>query len=546
MTASELLSDLHRLLTLKGENPFKIRAFEKASTLLAEVSEETLKAHAQAGTLTTLEGVGKGISDVLTEYLLSGRCSMKEEIEASLPAGLLEFTELPGLGPKKALQLIEELDLHSLSELEYACRENRLLGLKGFGEKLQARILEAIAFRKSTAGSLRIDDALRVSESLLESLKKASELRVSVVGELRRRLETVSALEFLVESPPSGGAAARARVDEALVSWKLSQPSGVPRISVDFCPSARFGSEQARLTASEGHWKALAEGGRKPLPEASDEEEFYAALKLPFIAPECRETGEEVALARTGGLTELVCESDIQGVFHAHTTRSDGIGSLEEMVKTAQTLGYRYLGITDHSQSAFYAQGLKPDTLREQEREIRTLQEKYPDLRIFWGIESDILADGGLDYDEATLARFDFVIASIHSRFQMDREQMTERLVRAIRNPATRMLGHLTGRLLLGRPAYALDIEKVIEEAAAHDVAIEINAHPARLDIDWRWGPKLREKRCWVAINPDAHSPSGLSDTRYGVTVARKALLPRNLVLNTRTVTEVESWLKRR
>lgn len=235
----------------------------------------------------------------------------------------------------------------------------------------------------------------------------------------------------------------------------------------------------------------------------------------------------------------------MRGIFHNHTTRSDGAATLEQMVLGAKKLGYEYIGISDHSQSAFYAQGLKQPDLLAQEREVRELQQKHPEIRIFWGIESDILADGELDYEHAVLKKFDFVIASVHSRFKMEREAMTDRILHAIRNPATRFLGHATGRILLGRAGYDLDMERVIDEAARHDVAIEINANPARLDIDWRWGPKLRASHTRVSINPDAHEVAGLEDTRYGIAMARKALLPASLVVNARGVREVEKWLKR-
>ena len=245
-------------------------------------------------------------------------------------------------------------------------------------------------------------------------------------------------------------------------------------------------------------------------------------------------------------MSEILPWDGIQGVFHNHTNRSDGVASLEEMVLAAKRLGYRYLGISDHSQSAFYAQGLRVPTLLEQEQEVRDLQEKHPEIRIFWGIESDILADGALDYEPEILAKFDFVVASVHSRFNMEREAMTDRILEAVRNPHTRFLGHATGRLLLGRKGYDVDMERVIAEAAQHDVAIEINANPARLDIDWRWGPQLRRCKTLVSVNPDAHDTEGLEDTRYGIAVARKALLPAGLVVNSRSVAEVERWLARK
>jgi DNA polymerase (family X) len=360
---------------------------------------------------------------------------------------------------------------------------------------------------------------------------------------LRRRLETLAELEFLVELPDDRSTAeeVRAQADKFINQLRSKGSSQLP-IKIYFAHSHRFGYELAKTTGSEAHWSALG----KPVPfDVWNEEAFYSAMGLPLIPPEARETGEEVALAKGGMLEKLLPWDGIQGVFHAHTQRSDGAASLEQMVRAAKELGYRYIGISDHSQSAFYAQGLKVPELLEQERELRKVQEKYPEIRIFWGIESDILADGSLDYDAKVLKRFDFVIASVHSRFKMDKLAMTQRIVAAIQNPYTRFLGHMTGRLLLGRPAYDLDVERVICEAAQHEVAIEINAHPARLDIDWRWGRCLRDTGTLVSINPDAHDARGLRDTVLGIGVARKALLPADLVLNSRSVTEVERWLRR-
>jgi DNA polymerase (family 10) len=534
--ALELLEEIRRLMELKGENVFKVRAFEKAQHSLADVKD--LGERALAGTLTELPGIGKGISEVLTEFLLHGTSKARDELKASLPAGLTELTAVPGLGPKKALQLIEELGISSLTELEYACKENRLLKLKGFGEKVQNKILEGLAFQKAVAGKQRLNDAFETAEKLLPLLTETCGTRVSETGALRRRMEILSELEFLIED---GGPTLRARVERALKDFGGQNGPGLP-VRLRFAPAERFGYDLAHSTATAESWKALG----SPAPfDAGTEEDFFAKLGVAFLPPETRETGEEVKLARSGALAELLPWNGVRGVFHNHTTRSDGAASLEQMVVAAKKLGYEYIGISDHSQSAFYAQGLKQPELLDQEREVRDLQQKYPEIRIFWGIESDILADGSLDYETSVLKRFDFVVASVHSRFQMGREAMTDRLLEAIRNPATRFLGHATGRLLLGRAGYEVDMERVIQEAARHDVAIEINANPARLDIDWRWGPQLRASGTLVSVNPDAHETAGLEDTKFGVAMARKALLPSSLVVNSRGAGEVAKWLRR-
>jgi len=546
----ELLDEISQLMTLNGDNPFKVRAFKKAAELLRGATD--LEARARAGTLTELTGVGKGIADVLTEFFSLGRSTVRDELLAALPSGLMEFTSLPGVGPKKARQLIDELEIHTLGELEYACRENRLIHLKGFGEKVQAKIMEGLAAKRATEGLRRLDEAFPIAEALLRELSAAindghhpaaGALRVEETGDLRRRLEILSSIDFLVELP-AGEKAARSVEERARLAVQNFTARVHPPLAIrlNYVEAKRFGYEQAKLTAPHPHWKAI---GNPDPQDARDEREFYTAMGLPWIPPEMRETGEEVALARTGQLEKILPWDGVRGVFHNHTTRSDGAASLEEMVIAAKTLGFSYFGISDHSQSAFYAQGLKLPILLEQEKEVRDVQERHPEIRIFWGIESDILADGSLDYDTKTLSKFDFVVASVHSRFQMDRRQMTDRILKAIRNPATRFLGHATGRLLLGRKGYDLDMEAVIREAAKHDVAIEINASPARLDIDWRWGSELRKCGTLVSINPDAHEVAGLADTRYGVAVARKALMPTALVVNSRPTEEVASWLAR-
>jgi DNA polymerase (family 10) len=539
VTAIELLEEMKRLMTLKGENPFKVRAFEKAAISLEGVDD--LAERAKAGTLTELPGIGKGISEVLTEFYVKKTTSALDEMKASLPAGLLELTELPGLGPKKAMTLIEELGIHSVGELEQACRENRLLKIKGFGEKVQRKVSEGIQFRKSHQGQLKLSDVFPLAELFMKDLVPLVDgARVSETGELRRRLEILSSMDFLVETGTS--TKLKPKVDALIKNFQSEHSIELP-IQVSYAYPQHFGYELAKSSASKAHWDAI---GKPATSEPKDEESFYKSLDLPWIAPELRETGEEVALARAGKLDQVLPWDGIQGVFHNHTSRSDGTASLEEMVVAAKNLGYKYIGISDHSQSAFYASGLKTDSLLEQEREVKDLQDKYPEIRIFWGIESDILADGSLDYPDSFLKKFDFVVASVHSRFQMDKEAMTDRLLYAIRNPYTRFLGHATGRILLGRKGYELHMEKIIAEAAAHDVAIELNASPSRLDIDWRWGSELRKNRTKISINPDAHAISELEDTRYGIAMARKSLVPVSQIVNTQSAAKVEQWLKRK
>jgi DNA polymerase (family 10) len=541
-----LLNEIKSLMELKGENPFKIRAFDKAALNLAARTD--LAERAKAGTLKEIPGIGKGIEDVLQEYLLKGHSTVRDELLKSLPPGLLELAKVPGLGPKKAALVIEELGLQSLGELEYACRENRLIHLKGLGEKLQKKILEGILFMNSNQGLKRFSEVDQFAEELGEFLKKAFPgRRVSETGALRRKLEVLSELEFLIEMEGSENEAVfRARSQEVLASFLKGRTASLP-VSFHFCGVQEFGFSLAKTTGTPEHWAALGSPSVHNFvgSAAAEEADFFNRLGLSWIPPESRETGEEIALARSDYFEKLLPWDGVKGVFHNHTNRSDGSATLEEMATAAEKLGYEYLGISDHSETAFYAQGLKLAALEEQEKEVRDVQSRHPKLRIFWGIESDILADGSLDYEDEVLKKFDFVIASVHSRFNMDREAMTARILKAIRNPYTRFLGHATGRLLLGRKGYDLDMPAVIQEAARCDVAIELNANPVRLDIDWRWGPEMRKWKTLTSINPDAHEVAGLEDTKYGVAMARKALFQSAQVVNARSVKDVERWLRR-
>ncbi|MFZ9595401.1 MAG: PHP domain-containing protein [Bdellovibrionia bacterium] len=563
-----LLEEIQHLMELRGENPFKIRAFGKAAHALA--GREDLLERAQNGTLSELPSVGKGIAEVLSVYLLTGQSPLREELLREIPPGLAEFSRVPGLGPKKAARVVEELGISTLGELEYACRENRLSHLKGFGLALQQKILEGLLFMRSNEGLKKLSDVLPWAQEFLKALQAAfPQSRVSETGALRRRLEVLSELDFLVELTSVGGSQVtelevqqedvQKRVDR-LVQDFLAQTKLQFPVRVFLAPASQFGYELARTTATPQHWDALlhgavgfngaetaelAWGGLGHLRESPTEEAFYQSLGLRVIPPEARETGEEVEFARSGALDHLLPLDGVLGVFHNHTTRSDGAATLEQMVVAALERGYQYIGISDHSQSAFYAQGLKEKDLWEQKKEILELQKKYPKIRIFWGIESDILADGQLDYPDSVLAEFDFVIASVHSRLNMDGEAMTNRLIQAIRNPYTRFLGHPTGRLLLGRKGYELNMPAIIQEAARCGVAIELNANPHRLDLDWRWGAEMRKHKTLTSIHPDAHEVAGLDDVQWGVWMARKALFPRELVVNAQSASQVEQWLKR-
>lgn len=512
----DLLEELERLLRLNEENVFKIRAFEKAQQSLSGITD--LEARARTGTLTEIPGIGKGIAEVLTEFLLKGTTSQRDELLAKLPPGLLDLTRVPGLGPKKAKAIIAELGIHTVGELEYACRENRLTTLKGFGEKAQSQILAHIEGMKAREKKALYSDIETWVGNLLKELQDFHE--IALTGQMRRKSEIIDQIEFVA----IGSKSDQSKIEKKIASFLKDRPTELP-VTVHMTEKSQYEKTLLETTATP-EW-----------------------LKISMKDPDTRKLDpdlmESVGVFDKGfSAKTLLTENSIQGVFHNHTTRSDGRATAEQMIREAIRLQYKYIGLSDHSQSAFYAQGLKPDALKEQKKEIDKLRNQFPEITIFWGVESDILQDGSLDYPDSVLKEFDFVVGSVHSRFKMDRDAMTKRILTAIENPYCSMIGHLTGRILLARDGYEIDFEKIFKAAAKCGTAIEINANPQRLDVDWRHGPLLREHKVMTCINPDAHDTAGLADTRYGITVARKALLTQEQVLNTRSAKDALNWLR--
>lgn len=570
MSKSQIVATLEQialLMELAGENPFKSRAFTNGARTLEQQAEDPATL-VSTGNLLTVKGIGKGLADAITEMVTTGRSAVYDALRADIPAGLVEMLGIPGLGPKKIRAIHAELGLASVGELEYACNENRLVGLKGFGAKTQEKILKGIDLFKRSRGRHLFADVVATAESLLAQVRRLPGVdRAELAGSIRRRAETIKDVDILVatEVPETVMAAFLALPDIESVTAQGPTKTSIRladglAVDVRAVQHAAFPYAWQYFTGSQAHntalrarakergWKLNEYGlfdGETLIP-CADETAIYAALGLQAIPPELREDWGELMLAERGPLPDLVTLADIQGTFHAHTVASDGAGTLAEMAAGAQALGLRYLGISDHSQSAVYAQGLKPDGLLEQFAAIDALNAAGGGCRVLKGIESDILADGSLDYDDAVLARFDFVIASVHSRFNMDGDAMTRRLVTAIRHPRTTMLGHMTGRLLLARDPYDLDVETILQTAAECGVIIELNANPHRLDIDWRWLRRARELGVLISINPDAHSVAGLADLAYGINVARKGGLTAIDVFNTRPLEDVMAHLATR
>ena len=563
-TVSAVLSDIATLLELKGDNPFKIRAYENAARIVDGLGDE-LTSLVEKGQLTEQKGIGSALSEKISELVLIGRLNYYDELRKEFPPTIFDLLQIPGLGPKKVRLLYQKLGIRSLGELEYACNENRLISLDGFGEKSQAKVIEGIRLLKKHQGQFLCSDALEAAQEILALLESLPSIqRISLAGSLRRRKETVKDID-IVSSATNPVVVMERFVSLPLVSDIVDhgETKSSIRLSSGLQVDLRVVTDQEfpyalhHFTGSKEHNTALRgiakSRGMKlneyglfkgeTLIRCSDEAALFAALGMDEIAPELREGLGEIEAAAVHQLPELITEEDIQGIFHVHTTDSDGRHSLEEMVKAAQALGYRYLGISDHSRSAHYANGLSIDRVRAQHKAIDRLQQRYPDIRLFKGIESDILADGSLDYPDRVLKEFDFVIASIHSRFSMPEAEMTARMTKAMSHPAVTILGHPTGRLLLSREPYHVNLTTVLEAAKQYGVVVELNANPHRLDLDWRFCKHARDLGVPLSINPDAHSTAGLGDTRYGVGIARKGWMTRADILNTQPPDRIEQRL---
>lgn len=559
---AQILEDIGLLLELKGESPFKSQAYYNAARTIEGTTEDLVQLVA-TGRIRELKGIGQALADKLTELVRTGRLPYYEELKRSVPAGLVEMRAIAGMGPKKILAVWQQLGITTVGELEYACIENRLVGLPGFGSKTQDKIKQGILQFKKRQGFQLYATAIAEARALMAACRSASGIRqVDLVGDLRRRMEIADTIELVVatDRPDSVGQALAAHglddrfVEEGPVlrgrsALGLAVVIHVVRVLSPHLLLAKTGSAQhltqlkARAEARRLTWNLEEDGG--PLsPPAETEADLYRALDLPLIQPELREGLGEIEAAERGELAHLVTSQDIQGIFHNHTTASDGSATLEEMVEEACRLGYRYIGISDHSQSAFYAHGLKEDRIREQHAAIDALRKRVSGILILKGIEADILADGTMDYPDEVLATFDFVIASVHSRFNLPEEEQTSRVVRALAHPHVTMLGHPTGRLLLSREGYRIDMARVIRAAKEHGKILEINANPHRLDLDWRLCPSAKAQGVKVSINPDAHAVEGLQDVPFGVNVARKGGLSVTDVVNTLEPAEIAAALK--
>jgi DNA polymerase (family 10) len=565
---ADVLEKIALLLELKGENPFKVRAYRQgAETVLA--MEGDVVELAKNDELKGIKGIGDALRDKLGELAKTGGLEFYENLKKEFPESVFELFEIQGLGPKKIKSLYDELGVDSTAKLKAACEEGKVAVLPGFGEKTQKKILDAMAANEKFADRFRLGSVTALVEGMLETLRLHPEVsRVAVAGSYRRARETVGDLDFLVATKEGalvcedfttlpqvesviacGETKASVRLQNGMhCDLRAVKNSEFP-FALQYFTGSKEHNVALRSLALKKGW-SLNEYGLNPVdpgetpPYVEEEKDIYRLLGLQYIEPELRENRGEIEAAAENKLPRLVELMNLRGTFHNHTTASDGKDTLEAMVEEAMELGLQYLGISDHSKSSWYAGGLDEERLLKQVEEIRELEKMLGGFRIFAGSEVDILKDGDLDFSDDILAQLDFCVASVHNVFNLDEDTMTRRICRAMENEHITMLGHSTGRLLLKREAYPLDHARIIDCAAATRTVIELNCSPMRMDMDWRWWKRARDKGVLCSINPDAHSRDQLHNLGTGVRVARKGWLRREDVLNTRTAPEIEAFLK--
>jgi len=526
---------LGNIMELHGENPFKIRSYQNAYITLRK-TERPLSEMGDAE-IAAIKGVGDNIAAKIRELLNTGQMAALEKYKAITPEGVQDMLTIKGFGPKKVLAVWKDLGVETAGELLYAVNENRLIELKGFGAKSQEELKKLLAYFLLSKDQFHFGSLYPTAKKLVQHLSDYfPQAKVSLCGAIRRCEDIVERIEILLGWDGEKEALLQLPFlqETALQEYGISGKTVEEElpVSIFLCPAAAFGSKLFRYSGSAEFLEAFV--ARFPgldFKDLAEERLVFEKAETAFIEPELRSEAWSLGLPQQPKLIEA---ADIKGVIHTHTTYSDGQHTLREMALHAKSLGYGYLGITDHSKSAFYANGLQPERVLQQMAEIDQLNTELAPFRIFKGIESDILNDGSLDYEETLLKQFDFIIASVHSNLRMDEEKATRRLLAAIENPYTTILGHPTGRLLLSRPGYPIDHKKIIDACAANRVAIEINASLYRLDLDWRWIPYAVEKGVLLSINPDAHSKEGMGDIFYGVCAARKGGLSAISCLNTR------------
>ncbi|KAA3613717.1 MAG: DNA polymerase/3'-5' exonuclease PolX [Calditrichaeota bacterium] len=569
MNKNDVISVLERiaiLLELKGENPFKSRAYENGARIL-KTREETIEALVETGKLSEIKGVGKALVDKISTLVTTGSLAYYDNLRAEFPDTIFDLLRIPGLGGKKIKVLYEKLGIASLPELEIACKRNRIAVLSGFGQRTQDKILQGIDFINQHQGQFHVHIALKIGAKIKQSLlDHAHVIRVEIAGSLRRAKEIVKDVDIVASAEPEHHQeimdffVASDEVESIIAHGKTKSSIRMKNgLAVDLrlVSDAEFPFVLHHFTGSKEHNTAMRREAKKvglkmneyglfqetgDSLQCADETEIFSALNMAFIPPEMREDRGEIEAAQTNDLPELVTNQDLRGILHNHSTWSDGLNSVEEMAQTCQEMGMHYLGIADHSESAFYANGLTAERLQQQGNEIADLNKKNPDFRIFHGTECDILTDGALDFPDEVLAELDYVVISVHSKLEMSETEATDRILKAMQNPFATILGHPTGRILLGRKGYSLNYQEIFAAAVEYGVVIEINTNPFRLDLDWRYIRQARDAGVKLSINPDAHKTTGLADMFLGVGLARKGWLTKKDVLNTLSKNEIAAY----
>lgn len=548
-----ILKEIAELLHLKGENHFKTRAYTNAASLISDDGID-IERHVQEGTLREIDGIGPALQEKLTQFVETGKMDYYEKLKAEIPQEMIDISKIKGVGAKKAKSLVENHNIKSVDELEEMAINGQLAALKGFGAKSAQQVLDSINENKQYENKFRLDTAYKAGKEILEIFKSSGAVKkASSAGQLRRWLEVIESIDFVVIASDLELLKSTLQKEFSItesdntISFNFNK---IP-VTIHLADDDNFGIISHNLSTSEQYLDAfnaiisnsfqlkdnyLYDGDEKLT--IGSEQMLYKQMTMQYVEPENREDAQAVQYAAISGLPELIHDKDMKGMLHCHSTWSDGLNSIEEMALESKRLGYSYFAICDHSKTAIYANGLSEERVLAQHREIDELNSRDLGIKILKGIESDILNDGSLDYDEEILKKFDLVVASVHSNFTMSKSDMTDRVIRAVMSPYTTILGHPTGRLLLKRKGYEIDQHAVIDAAAEHKTIIEINANPHRLDLDWRLIGYAKQKGVKIAINPDAHNLRGLQHVMYGIRMARKGWLTHNDVVNTYSYTK--------
>lgn len=546
---ADLLSLNAKLLELHDGDERRIKTFANAAYMIERLEAPIYEMSDKQ--VLDIQGIGKMLAAIIAEIIQTGTFADLEKNQSEIPTGVIDLFKVKGLGVKKIKILWHELEIENIADLKTACIQNKIAHVKGFGTKTQDSILVSIAFLEEQKGKLRMDKALQLSEQIKEILEVQYE-NIQVSGQVANSSEVVNKLTFII---PSDGKNFTIENPLFIKNWTLSNPfkwigtfdHSETLIEIIFSENSVV--DTLISTSNEAHLLTKNESGKTLFSilkknKFESEEAIYQAFGSAYILPEMRTGNGEFEWVKKHANDDLITWNDLKGTVHNHSTYSDGKHSLRQMAERCQQLGFEYFGIADHSQTASYAQGLQPARVKIQHDEIDFLNSDLTSLKILKGIESDILLDGSLDYEEEILASFDYVVASVHQTLSMDIVKATDRLIKAIENPYTTLLGHPTGRLLLARDGYPFDYKTIIDACAEYNVIMELNASPYRLDLDWRWIPYCIEKGVMISINPDAHEMDGLYDMHYGVAVARKGGLTKNMTFNALNYEEITNHFK--